>query len=242
MKNKYIAYCMLSTTCITGITTLSSNPTKGVVPNKLALHTGTHSSSLLAVTNPVTKRSTTITIIQGDILTQKVDAVVNAANEQLRGGGGVCGALFKAAGWDDLQAGCNKFAKNAQGIRCATGDAVITPSYALKQQGIRCIIHAVGPDCRIIRKSDDQKRLLASAYTRSLEEATASSCKSIAFPFISSAIFACPPDLAATTALEAIRDFILKNPNNSLENIVMVLFSKESYNLFIDKKNSLFSA
>lgn len=186
------------------------------------------------------KNWSALIIAQGDILKQKVEAIVNAANDQLLGGGGVCGAIFKAAGWEKLQAECFTYTKNAQGVRCATGDAVTTSSGALKKRGISNIIHAVGPDCRVIKDPRAQKSLLASAYTRSLEEATALSLKSIAFPFISSAIFACPADLAATTALEAIRDFMSENPKNSLNKIVLVLFSKESYDLFVAKARNMF--
>lgn len=189
--------------------------------------------------NPHTRKVTTIRIVQGDILTQKVDAIVNAANEQLLAGGGVCGAIFKAAGKKDLQAACFAYPADDRKIRCATGSAVITPSYALKKRGIKHIIHAVGPDCRIIKNPSDQKRLLAGAYTQSLEEATCYRLRSIAFPFISSAIFACPPQLAARTALKALRDFTQKNPTNSLDTIELVLFSKESYRTVLQEAEEI---
>ncbi len=115
MKNFYLLSLLLISTCTTGM---------------LA------SSVAFGWTHPQTEKTTKMIIVQGDILKQKVDAVVNAANEELRGGGGVCGALFKAAGWNDLQTECSNYAKNAQGVRCATGDAVTTSSCALKKRAL----------------------------------------------------------------------------------------------------------
>ncbi|MBA3751933.1 macro domain-containing protein [Candidatus Dependentiae bacterium] len=212
-----------------------------MAPGVVILHAQQQTPTLqIAHGTPPVPTSTTVKIVQGNIVAQNVEAVVNAANESLRGGGGVCGALFNAAGWQQLQNECNQFPLHKQGVRCSTGDAVVTSSCGLKKQGIQFIIHAVGPDCRVIKDTRKQKKLLARAYTKSLEKAAALSLKSIAFPFISSAIFACPPDLASTTALEAVRDFIAHHPQSSLKEIRFVLFSEKDYKLFQTKKSEIF--
>ncbi len=125
------------------------------------------------------------------------DAVVNAANENLWAGGGVCGAIFKAAGYDQLQNACRKIG------HCPTGSAVITPGFDLKA---KYIIHAVGP---IWRDGDhDEPRLLYSAYQRSLELAKEYRCRSIGFPLISAGIFGYPLAGAWETALKACADYL----------------------------------
>ncbi len=128
----------------------------------------------------------------GDITTERVDAIVNAANEGLRRGGGVCGAIFAAAGpeLDDACAaiGC-----------CATGEAVVTPGFALPA---RWIVHTVGP---VWHGGDrGEPELLGSCYRRSLEVARDAGATSIAFPAISTGIFGYPPHGAAEVAVEAV--------------------------------------
>lgn len=178
-----------------------------------------------------------IKIEMGDITTQEVEVIVNAANEQLAAGGGVCGEIFRAAGMKELQRACDSF-PSVRGVRCPTGEARITPSFKLTEHGTTHIIHAVGPDCRIIKNTADRKRLLYSTYKNSLQLAVNNALKSIAFPFISSAIYACPKDLAAQTALEAVRDF-LQARQSSLKQVVFVLFSAEDYTLFNKALGSL---
>lgn len=168
-------------------------------------------------------------IEKGDITTYPVDAIVNAANEQLLGGAGVCGAIFNKAGWDQLQAACNLYpAVNT--VRCPVGQARITDSFDLKIHGIRSIIHAVGPDCRIITDMSQQDILLAQAYTNSLLLADQHGLKSIAFPFISSAIYAFPKERAASGALESIRDYV-RNHSTKISSIHLVLFSQDDFDL-----------
>ena len=106
------------------------------------------------------------------------DAIVNAANEGLWAGGGVCGAIFRAAGHDRLQEACNKIG------HCDTGSAVITPGFRLKA---KYVIHAVGPVWR--GGNDHEPKLLYGAYYRALELAMENSCASIGFPLISAGIF-----------------------------------------------------
>ncbi|MDD3336351.1 MAG: macro domain-containing protein [Eubacteriales bacterium] len=138
------------------------------------------------------------TIIRQDITQMEVDAIVNAANTDLAMGGGVCGAIFKAAGARQLQAACTKAAP------IQTGEAVITPGFGLKA---KYVIHAVGPVYR--RGNPEQSAaLLRSAYMQSLRLAADHGCESIAFPLISSGIYGYPKDKALLVATGAIRDFL----------------------------------
>lgn len=135
-----------------------------------------------------------ITIQKTGITDADVDAVVNAANEGLWPGGGVCGAIFEAAGYDDLYAACSAIG------HCDTGDAVITPGFALKA---RYVIHAVGPVWR--GGGNGEPELLANCYARALDLAAENGCKSIAFPLISSGIFGYPKEDAWRVAIDACR-------------------------------------
>ena len=125
------------------------------------------------------------------------DAVVNAANEGLRAGSGVCGAIFAAAGYEALAAACARIG------RCATGSAVITPGFRLRA---RYIIHAVGPVWT--GGSRGEPALLYGAYRRALALAAEHGCASIGFPLISAGIFGYPIDRAWETAIRACADFI----------------------------------
>ena len=136
---------------------------------------------------------TNISLIQGDITTADVDAVVNAANPAMLGGGGVDGAIHRTAGRVLLEA-C-KQVKPVNGIRCPTGEARITPAGQLKA---RHVIHTVGPRYRI---DDHPEELLRSAYRNSLQLALENHCNSIAFPAISCGIYGYPMDEAAEIAL-----------------------------------------
>lgn len=162
---------------------------------------------------------TTLELIQGDITQQDTEAIVNAANSALAGGGGVDGAIHRAAGADELQAACRKLGG------CDTGDAKITPGFKLKA---RYIIHAVGPI--YYPNNEACPRLLASAYRRSLEVAAENGVKTIAFPAISTGIYGYPMDKAATIALQTIADFA--HQNDSLELVRFVLFGQEAYETF----------
>ncbi|MGB4609340.1 MAG: macro domain-containing protein [Saccharofermentanales bacterium] len=138
------------------------------------------------------------TIVRQDITKMKVDAIVNAANTGLRMGGGVCGAIFRAAGAAKLQAACDKLAP------IKTGEAVITPGFGLPS---RFVIHTAGPVYQN-QNPEESERLLRSAYTESLRVAIENECKSIAFPLISSGIYGYPKDEALQVATSAIRDFL----------------------------------
>jgi O-acetyl-ADP-ribose deacetylase (regulator of RNase III) len=190
-------------------------------------------------------------IERGDITKTKVEAIVNAANYDLAGGGGVCGAIFQAAGWNDLQSYCHQQFHDRLGARCGVGQAVITPSFGLQSQGIKYIIHAVGPDCRVITDYNQQGQLLDQAYRNALRLVknekselerynnylTESPILSVAFPFISSGIYAFPRLRGAAIAINALCDELRKlelvNPEQVLE-VRMVLFSEEDHQLFVD--------
>lgn len=133
-----------------------------------------------------------ISVVVADITTLAVDAIVNAANEQLQRGAGVCGAIFRAAG-PRLDAACRDVAP------CPTGDARITPGFDAKA---RWIIHAVGPVWHGGTTNEDV--LLASAYTSALELARTAGAASIAFPAISTGIYGYPREPAARVAVEAV--------------------------------------
>lgn len=153
------------------------------------------------------------TIIQNDITKLKVDAIVNAANTNLQMGGGVCGAIFNAAGADRLQDVCDNLAP------IKTGEAVITQGFKLPA---KYIIHTVGPVYKDGGHGEDV--LLNSCYIASLELAVKHKCESIAFPLISSGIFGYPKKDALRIATAAIRDFISKHDID----VSLVVFDKES--------------
>jgi O-acetyl-ADP-ribose deacetylase (regulator of RNase III) len=136
-------------------------------------------------------------IIHGDITKQQTDTIVNAANTSLREGGGVCGAIFKAAGEKNLQAACKKLAP------IKTSEAVITPGFNIPAN---YIIHAAGPIYR--GGGYGEEKLLRDTYTNALKCAVDNGCKSIAFPLISSGIYGYPKDEALTVAKSAIQEFI----------------------------------
>lgn len=182
-----------------------------------------------------------ITIEQGDITQAKTECIVNAANDLLLNGNGVCGAIFKAAGLKNLQQACDKFPINDDLVRCPTGEARITGSFNLKSNGVSHIIHAVGPDCRIITDEDQQNSLLKQTYQNALKLATQHKIKSISLPFISSAIYAFPKDRAARIALETAREYVKKN-KTSLKVINFILFSQDDFDLFNKTNKELVSS
>jgi len=136
-------------------------------------------------------------VVRADITTLEVDAIVNAANEHLARGGGVCGAIFAAAGPGLLEAACRAVAP------CPTGEARITAGFALPAQ---FIIHAVGPVWKGGTKGEAQ--LLASAYRSSLRLAAEAGARSIAFPAISTGIYGYPREAAAGVAVATVRDWL----------------------------------
>ena len=162
--------------------------------------------------------SSRIEVILGDITKQQLDAIVNAANETLLGGGGVDGAIHRAAG-PELYDECLKLRG------CATGDAKITKGHRLPAQHV---IHTVGPVWGGGGRGEDE--LLASCYRKSLEQAAKYSLKSIAFPCISTGVYRFPHERAATIAVRETRSFLEKNP--SLEKVVFICFLQEDLGIY----------
>lgn len=154
-------------------------------------------------------------IVRQDITKMQVDAIVNAANTDLLMGGGVCGAIFNAAGAQKLQAACNKLAP----IR--TGEAVITPGFALPA---KYVIHAAGPAYHP-GEPERCRELLRSAYTESLKLAKKHRCKSVAFPLISSGIYGYPKDEALEVAKYAIEDFLQEHDME----VYLAVFDKSAF-------------
>ena len=163
-------------------------------------------------------RSERIELIQGDITTLNVDAIVNAANNSLLGGGGVDGAIHRAAG-PDLFEECSKL------NGCETGDAKITNGYDLKAQ---YVIHTVGPVWR--DGICDERALLASCYQKSLKLAKENNIRTIAFPGISTGVYGFPKDQAALIAITETKRFLKKN--SFPEKVFFVAFDEYDYNLY----------
>lgn len=157
-------------------------------------------------------------IIQGDITRQEVDAIVNAANNSLLGGGGVDGAIHRAAG-PELLKECRQLGG------CRTGEAKITRGYRLPA---RWVIHTVGPVWRGGMYNEDQ--LLANCYRNSLALAVKKGIKTMAFPSVSTGVYGFPADRAARIVVREIADF-LKN-NDSIEKIYMVAFDPRTCQVY----------
>jgi len=159
-----------------------------------------------------------IVVVEGDITEQNVDAIVNAANNSLLGGGGVDGAIHRAAG-PELLAEC----RTLHG--CPTGEAKITRGYRLPA---RWVIHTVGPVWRGGHEFEDE--LLANCYRRSLEVAVQNGVRSVAFPAISTGIYGFPLERATRIAAREVRAFLEKNP--ALEKVLFVCFDSRTRNCY----------
>lgn len=162
-------------------------------------------------------------IVRNDITKMKVDAIVNAANSSLKMGGGVCGAIFSAAGASELQAECDEISL------CKVGEAVITGGYHLFAKHI---IHAVGPIWQ--GGKHDEAKLLHDCYKNALNLARKYELESIAFPLISSGIYGYPKDQALQVAIQAISEFLMEHEMK----VYLVVYDQKAFVL----SEKLFSA
>jgi len=165
----------------------------------------------------LTVNGVTLALLQGDIVKVHADAIVNAANSGLRGGGGVDGAIH-AAGGPNIMMECRKIGS------CPTGSAVATTAGKLPA---KYVFHAVGP---IYRGSKEDERLLASAYQSCLKLAEQYRIESIAFPSLSTGVYGYPLELAAPVALRTIISHI-QQPT-TLKHVTMVLYGNEAYQAY----------
>lgn len=168
-------------------------------------------------------------LVEGDITTQETDAIVNAANRGLRGGGGVDGAIHRAGG-PKIMEECRRIG------RCPTGKAVITVGGDLLA---RHVIHAVGPVYR--GGSPGEEALLASAYRSSLEVALENGIRTVAFPSVSTGAYGYPTRQAAAVALRTVRDFIDGNQGR-LDLVRFVLFSRADFEVYAEALRELCGA
>lgn len=166
--------------------------------------------------------SNKITLVQGDITKQHTEAIVNAANSSLLGGGGVDGAIHKAGGKTILEE-CVKI-RNKQG-GCKTGEAVITGGGNL---WARHVIHTVGPVWN--GGNGDEAALLENAYRSSLQLAVRHRIKTISFPNISTGIYHFPKEQAAVIAVKTVKEFLAEHAE--LEEVVFVCFDRENFDIY----------
>jgi O-acetyl-ADP-ribose deacetylase (regulator of RNase III) len=163
-----------------------------------------------------------VEVIQGDITKMEVDAIVNAANSTLMGGGGVDGAIHRAGGPKILEE-C-MIIRNKQG-GCATGEAVLTGGGNLKA---RYVIHTVGPVWAGGNKNEEQ--LLSNAYRNSLQLAVDHAIRSVAFPNISTGVYGFPKDRAARIAVQSVNDFLQSDA--SVNRVIFCCFDEENYKIY----------
>jgi O-acetyl-ADP-ribose deacetylase len=166
----------------------------------------------------LTSMNNGIEVIKGDITKIKVDAIVNAANSSLMGGGGVDGAIHRAGGVSILEA-CKKIVAKQGG--CKTGEAVITTAGNLPA---KYVIHTVGPVWN--GGNNNERKKLANCYLNSLQLAVEHNCKTIAFPNISTGVYRFPKEEAAKISVASIQQFL--SQNQSIEKVVIVCFDDEN--------------
>ncbi len=192
----------------------------GLIAFLYAANTHTESHQIKQIVN-----RTTIIVCAApryDITCATTEAIVNPANSMLAHGGGIARAISNAAGpqlqvWSDAQ-------PLHKGARVAVGKAIISPSFDLSSKKIKYVVHTVGPDFRDPSEKQNGEQLLYNAWYNALVVADKQKINSITFPSISTGIFQCPKDVAATQAHRAICDFLNTHPNTSLRTIVIGLW------------------
>lgn len=168
---------------------------------------------------------TRIKIKKANIIDLEVDAIVNAANPSLLGGGGVDGAIHKAAGVELLEE-CRNILTNEKGYRCDYGEAKLTKGYKLKTN---YIIHTVGPIWR--GGNHNEEDILKNSYISVLQIAQSKNIKTVAIPAISTGIYGYPFEQACSIAMNTINEFLEKN--TSIEEIILVAYTDEEYELYL---------
>jgi len=177
-------------------------------------------------------KQTDLELIQGDITKAEVDAIVNAANSELIGGGGVDGAIRRAGG-AAIENACAEIRRREGG--CPTGKAVITPGGDLYA---KYVIHTVGPVWE--GGNSGEAELLASCYQESLRLAVENRIRSVAFPSISTGIYGYPTEKAAVVALTAVKEFVEQN-NTALITIQFILFDEATRTCYEDALSVVFA-
>lgn len=172
---------------------------------------------------------TTVEVVKGSILHQKVDAIVNAANKRLADGGGITGAIFEAAGPKELAAEIKQMYPDGT----PTGTAVITDGYLLGKK----IIHTPGP--RWGQECGQEAELLAACYRSCLEVADANGLTSLAFCSISTGIYGYPLTQAAPLVVKTVRDYLNTHPQTSLRRIVFAMLGENEYRAFTEAWEAL---
>jgi len=173
----------------------------------------------------LTVKGRTLELVQGDITAEETEAIVNAANSRLAGGGGVDGAIHRAGG-PAIMEECRKIGG------CPTGEAVVTTGGKLKA---KYVIHTVGPIYR--GGSANEAALLASAYRESMKRAVEKGVKSLSFPSLSTGAYGYPLKEAAAIALSTVKEFMDQNP--SLEKVRFVLFGNDAYAAYCEALKKL---
>jgi O-acetyl-ADP-ribose deacetylase (regulator of RNase III) len=174
----------------------------------------------------------TVRLVRGDITEMETDAIVNAANSSLMGGGGVDGAIHRKGGPKILEE-CKKIRATQLPAGLPTGKAVITSAGNLKAKRV---IHTVGPVWRGGKHGEPE--LLAQAYQNSLQTAVANGLKTVAFPSISTGAYGYPVQAASHIALKAVKSFLEKE--DKLDAVVFVLFSEQNLKTYVDTAKKIF--
>jgi O-acetyl-ADP-ribose deacetylase len=176
------------------------------------------------MTDEIVIGKTIIKLQQGDIVKAGTEAIVNAANSDLAAGSGVCGAIYRAVGYAELDRETAKY------NGCPTGSAVITSAGRIPLP-TRHVIHAVGPVYSRYSQVENEK-MLAGAYRRSLELAEENKLKSIAFPAISTGIYGYNITEATPLVLQTLKDYFKANSNTSIELVLLMLFNSSDLEVY----------